>query len=103
VARRRFVWSRQLGELVEIGLDQDLPSRQNTDAALWGDREYTGLKASDGTDISSRSKHREYMKLNDLTTIDDFKNEWSKPKQFQGSVSRQDIERTIHQLENRRK
>lgn len=40
--------------------------------ALAGDRHYDGLRASDGTDISSRSKHREYMRAKGLTTIDDF-------------------------------
>lgn len=46
--------------------------------ALAGDRIYDGLQASDGTDISSRSKHREYMKRNNLTTIDDFTETWKR-------------------------
>ncbi len=46
--------------------------------ALAGDRHYEGLRAPDGTDISSRSKHREYMKRNGLTTQDDFKGQWAK-------------------------
>jgi hypothetical protein len=46
--------------------------------ALAGDRHYEGMRATDGTDIGSRSKHREYMKRNNLTTIDDFSKTWSK-------------------------
>jgi hypothetical protein len=46
--------------------------------ALHGDRHYDGLRASDGTDISTRTKHREYMKRNGLTIADDFKGEWAK-------------------------
>jgi hypothetical protein len=39
---------------------------------LTSDAIYDGLRAQDGTDISTRSKHREYMRRNNLTTIDDF-------------------------------
>ena len=46
--------------------------------ALAGDRHYEGMRATDGTDISSRSKHRAYMKANNLTTVDDFSKTWSK-------------------------
>jgi hypothetical protein len=44
--------------------------------AMAGDRHYDGLRATDGTDISSRSKHRAYMKANNLTTADDFTQTW---------------------------
>lgn len=46
--------------------------------ALAGDRHYDGLKATDGTDISTRTKHREYMKANGLTMDSDFKETWAK-------------------------
>ena len=43
-----------------------------------GDRHYDGLRATDGTDISSRSKHRQYMRDNNLTTADDYTQTWAK-------------------------
>lgn len=46
--------------------------------ALAGDRHYDGLRATDGTDISSRAKHRQYMKAKGLTTADDFTETWKK-------------------------
>ena len=46
--------------------------------ALVNDRHYEGMKAPDGTDISSRAKHREYMRANNLTTIDDFTETWKR-------------------------
>lgn len=49
--------------------------------ALAGDRHYEGMRASDGTDISSRTKHREYMRRNGLTTADDFKGQWKQAEQ----------------------
>jgi hypothetical protein len=45
---------------------------------LTSDAIYDGLRASDGTDISTRSKHREYMKRNNLTTADDFTETWAR-------------------------
>lgn len=46
--------------------------------ALAGDRHYDGLRATDGTDISTRAKHRDYMKSKGLTTVDDFSTTWKK-------------------------
>jgi hypothetical protein len=46
--------------------------------ALAGDRHYDGLQAPDGTDISSRTKHREYMKRTGVTMSSDFSQTWDK-------------------------
>lgn len=46
--------------------------------ALAGDRHYDGLRATDGTDISTRAKHRAYMKAKNLTTADDFAGTWKR-------------------------
>lgn len=53
-----------------------VPAMSGLANALAGDRHYDGMRAPDGTDISTRTKHREYMKRNNLTTVDDFKNTW---------------------------
>ena len=77
-------------------------------AGLWGDRHYDGLRTTDGVDISSRKKHREYMKLTGLTTADDYSSSWAKAKEQRenyykrgGTITRNDILRIIHQLENK--
>jgi predicted nucleic acid-binding Zn ribbon protein len=49
--------------------------------ALAGDRHYDGMRATDGTDISTRSKHRAYMKAHNLTTADDFSSTWKRAEQ----------------------
>ena len=105
MTRRRYVQIN--GELVEI-TDDYQPERHNDSGALWGDRSYDGLRATDGTDISTRAKHREYMKLNNLATVDDFKETWSKAqeqrdryRQSGGTFSKRDIERAISQLQRR--
>lgn len=107
MTRRRYIQDRTTGELIEVTSDYQAPLR-NDAGALWGDSSYAGLKATDGTDISTRTKHREYMRANNLTTVDDFKDTWAKAQEQReryytqgGSFSRRDIERAIHQLQNR--
>ena len=75
------------------------------DNALAGDRSYIGLCAQDGTDISSRSKHREYMHRHGLTTADDYTETWAKAQKAReayrrgerghGSVTREDLARAF--------
>jgi hypothetical protein len=81
-----------------------------TDGMLWGDRHYEGLQATDGTDIGSRTKQREYMRRHGLTTADDFKQTWAQAEKARteyrttgkgGAVTRNDIARAIHRLEDR--
>lgn len=107
MTRRRWIQDRKTGELIEVTADYQ-PELRNDSGALWGDQSYQGLQASDGTDISSRTKHREYMKANNLTTMDDFKDSWAQAKVSRerymtegGSFKRADIERAIYQLQNR--
>lgn len=97
--KRRFVQID--GKLIEITNQDREPSRAG-DAALWNDRSYEGLQATDGTDISSRSKQRAYMRAHGLTTADDFKDSWANAKkarehymQHGGTIRRSDIERAI--------
>ncbi len=106
MTRRR--WIQINGELIEVTQDHQ-PEMRNDSGALWGDRSYDGLRATDGTDISTRSKHQAYMKANNLTTIDDYKDTWAKAqaqrehyRQHGGTFNRRDVERAIHQLQNRR-
>lgn len=54
------------------------PGFSGINNALAGDRHYDGLRATDGTDISTRTKHREYMKRKGLTTADDFTETWKR-------------------------
>ena len=70
------------------------PAMSGLANALAGDRHYDDMRASDGTDISSRSKHREYMKRHNLTTMDDFTNTWKAAEQERvKSMTGQDPER----------
>lgn len=107
MTRRRYIQDRFTGELIEVTNDYQAPLR-NDSGVLWGDRHYDGLKATDGSDISTRTKHREYMRANNVTMADDFKDTWAKAQAQRerlytqgGTFSRRDVERAIHQLQNR--
>lgn len=109
MTRRRFIQSKEPPyELIEITADYQ-PELRNDSGVLWGDRHYDGARATDGTDISTRTKHREYMKANNVTVMDDFKDTWAKAQAQReqlftegGTFRRQDVERAIHQLQNKR-
>lgn len=108
--RRKWVYDPDLKDMVEVTPDYR-PKRKealNHLGGLWGDRHYDGLTATDGADISSRKKHREYMKRHGLTTADDFKGQWAKAQerresymQHGGSVSKRDIVEAIGRLQRR--
>jgi len=108
--KRKFIYSPELKEMVEVSTSWEPPVRGNTDACLWNDRSYDGLRATDGADISSRSKHREYMKANNLTTMDDFTGVYAEAQKRReqyytrgGTVTNDDVGRAIAQLEKQRR
>lgn len=108
MTRRRYIQDPKTLELIEITEDH-LPQLRTDSGVLWGDRHYDGLKATDGADISTRTRHREYMKANNVTVADDFKQTWAQAKERReryhqqgGSFSKSDIERAIHQVQNRK-
>jgi len=108
--RRRWVYVDGVG--YEVGVDEipENPMEMRPHCMVIGDSHYDGLRATDGTDISTRTKHREYMKRNNLTTMDDFngvfKQALEKKAEYVtkgGTVKREHIERAIHELQSRRK
>jgi hypothetical protein len=114
MTRRRYRYDPESGEMVEVtnAAPQQLATKGalNHMGGLWSDRHYHGMRASDGADISSRRKHREYMKQKGLTTADDFKDTWARAArerdhymQHGGSVRKEDIRRAIDQVMQRRR
>lgn len=111
MSKRRFIQSRDPPyDFIEVGDEYVESLRSIIDASLWNDRSYDGLRATDGTAIDTRSKQREYMKRNNLTTADDYKNEWTSAERGRddyrtgkkGTVTRHDVARAIATLENKR-
>lgn len=111
MTRRRYIQDPVTFEMIEVTPDFVPPPRESAKnrGALWNDRHYDGVKATDGTDISTRKKHRDYMKRNNLATVDDFSQTWAKSQKEResyytqgGSIKRSDIERAMYQINNRR-
>lgn len=100
-------WVYVNGVAYEVGRDAIPENRQSIDSVLWGDRNYADTRGPNGEDLSTRTKHREYMKQTGLTTIDDFTQSWKKSAEKRaeyfttgkhGAVTREHIERAIHDL-----
>jgi hypothetical protein len=106
--RRRWIYID--GVAYEEGVDQ-IPERNSLSNhnRVVGDSHYDGLRATDGTPIDTRTKHREYMKRHNVTTMDDFNSTWQKALKQKadyvtkgGTVKREHIERAIHELQRRK-
>lgn len=109
MARRRWIYVNGVAYEDGVDLVPENPLEMRPHNRVIGDLHYDGLRATDGTDISTRTKHREYMKRNNLTTMDDFTNTFSEAQKRKaeyttkgGTVKRQDIERAIYELQKRR-
>jgi hypothetical protein len=110
VSRKTYVQDPDTGELVPK--DEYVPKRHlNPHHLIMGDRHYDGLRATDGTDISTRAKHKAYMKANNVTTTDDFQGTWAKEAKRRaeyfkegkhGATRAQDVARAIARLESGR-
>jgi len=64
--------------MVDIRELGDEPSALAINAPVLAGRFYENTKATDGSDIGSRTKHREYMKRTGLTVASDYTKTWEK-------------------------
>ena len=111
MSRRRFVY-REVSpgqvESFEVGRDWTPSGRGN----LKSEEEIYGhLTAPDGTDISTRKRHRDYQALHGLTLAEDYKESWKKAAKERAraftegpssKTRRESIERAMYQAVNRR-
>ena len=86
MARSKWIWDTRLHKLGPY--DEYVPEEQAINAPIMVDRFYEGARATDGTDIGSRRKHRDYMRAHNLTTADDFKGEWTKAQSAREDLKR---------------
>ena len=76
--RRRYVYAlNAFGEVEarEVGIDYQ---RHEERQPVYTDRYMEGDRATDGTDIGSRTKRRDYMRAHGLADAGDFKEHWAK-------------------------
>lgn len=112
MTRRRWLYTiggNPLPEPIEVGEEYaPVDVRQ----PVYTDRYMEGVRATDGTDISSRQKRNEWMKRNDFVDVSDCQGMWAKAAKEREAIAqgkhdkaarREAIGRAIHQLEHRRK
>ena len=106
MSRKRWVQDPVTLELVPA--EEYVPKNQLIPhGRVHGDLHYDGLRATDGTDISTRTKHREYMRRHGLATVDDYKKTWSEAEKRRteyrtrgvGGAATGEVGRIVHQLE----
>lgn len=109
MSRRRWVYT-QGGEPLPapVEVDQDWSNAPPRAQTATEELIYGGLSA-DGADISSRRKHREYMRANGLTTADDYTQTWARAQKerenirqggdFDTRERREAIGRAVYDLE----
>lgn len=113
MAKKRYVYTQggepirdENGNLAPIEVSDDWQNAAPRAQTVTEGLVYGGLQATDGTAINSRKKHREYMKANNLTLADDYKQTWAqaakeREKHFTGQADkparREAIERALYQ------
>jgi hypothetical protein len=70
VQRGRWIWDESQQKLVRA--EDYVPPEHATNAPIMVDRFYENTQSTDGVDIGSRRKHRQYMKDRGLAPADDF-------------------------------
>jgi hypothetical protein len=84
------------------------PPVEAKNAPIMVDRFYENTKATDGADIGSRRKHKEYMKAHNVTNSGDFSPEWyaNKRKEYEREYAkerRETLERAAYNVLERRR
>lgn len=101
MSRTRYRYDEQQKKCVEITEDWQPTPRFEIMAGGC----YDGQRAQDGTDISSRQKHHDWMRQNNLADTSDFTESWAKAKRERdrsfsrdtdGPARREAIQRALH-------
>lgn len=72
--RRRYVWDAALGQCVEV--TPDFTGQRRDEGRRSEEEVYGHCTATDGTDLSTRTRHRNYMRQNGLTVASDYTQTW---------------------------
>lgn len=85
------------------------PAVRALDAPFAVGRFYENQCTVEGHDIGSRRKHREYMKQNNLTTMDDYKETWKRAEHIRKhgdpadrKARREAVGRAAYEVEKKR-
>jgi hypothetical protein len=112
MTRRRWVYTsggNPLPEPIEVGDEYVPPDSERVPVTT--DRYMEGIRATDGTDISSRQKRNEWMKRNNLVDVGDCQGVWAKAAKerealaqgrHDSSARREAVGRAVYELSRRK-
>lgn len=100
--RGKWVWDEAQQKLVSA--EDYVPPEHATNAPILAGRFYENTAATDGTDIGSRTKHREYKRARGLADASDFSPGWyakiKKDRERESKASRRDtISRALYKMD----
>lgn len=80
--RRRYVYrpNPETGRVESVEVTPDFQAHEERQP-VYTDRYMEGVRASDGTDIGSRTKRRQYMQARGLADASDYTETWAKAEQ----------------------
>ena len=105
--RRRFIYRQnERGEVEAVEVSTDF-QRNEERQPVFTDRYMEGVRATDGTDIGSRTKRREYMRDHNLADFDDFKGTFEQMQNQRPMPDRGEakaaVREAIHQMKGRKR
>lgn len=93
--RGRFVWSDEAQAMVEVGADWEPTDAEKM--PVFTDRYMENDRAVDGTDISNRTRRRNYMKARGLADANDFTQHIEKKEKERAAfLAGKDHDPTLH-------
>jgi hypothetical protein len=78
MSRKTWVYRTVDGKVEVYEKGTEPPMDVQTRVPVLGDLHYLDTRGPNGEDLSTRTKHREFMRASGLTTMDDYKTEWRK-------------------------
>lgn len=110
MSKRTFIWDESLGCTVEV--TPGYVGQRRDEGRKSEEEVYGHAHATDGTDLSTRTRHREYMRRNGLTVASDYTQTWAKAgPELKRAVTpgsghdsrerREQIGRTMYELKSR--
>lgn len=99
--------NQDTGEVVSVPVDADWTDAPRSTGDL-GKFEYNNLRATDGTDISSATKHKRYMKEKGYALVHEISDEYRAKRKAEreradNASRRETIGRTMYELKQKRR
>jgi hypothetical protein len=113
MSRRRYVYREVApGQVESFEVGQDWRATGRGEGHKSEEEVYGHIQATDGTDLSTRRRHREYMAAKGITLAEDYRDAWTKASQERADyytrgpdkrAVRESLERAVYQVTQKRR